>query len=143
MTELPYAEDCPYWKTGRSDPSTIMGQITQMIEDNGGKILQELQGTVAGKAGFLLEFELDGDTYRVTWPVLESRYENPDRSFPLAAKRQAVTFMKHDIKAKVMSAKVLGARAAFSPYLITERGATVMEAVQAETQGVVRMLKGG
>jgi hypothetical protein len=49
-----------------------------------------------------------------------------------AAKRQAATFIFHDIKAKCMTAKVLGARPAFFQYLVLPDGRTTTEATGQE-----------
>lgn len=135
--ELPYGEDVPYWKTGRTDPSTIIAGVVSMIEDYGGTVTQELQGRVGSRAGFLIEFFLEGDDYRVAWPVLESKKGAGTER--IAAMRQAATFIKHDVKAKLLSASVIGVKAAFSPYLITEQGVTVMEHLSQGISDVPRL----
>lgn len=136
--ELPYAEDCAYWKTGRSDPSTILEQVVKMIQDHGGIVTQEMLGRVGNNAGVLVEFSVAGDSFRVAWPVLDSKYENPPQADFKAAKRQAVTFVKHDVKAKLMAAEVLGFKAAFTGNLITDSGQTVTEFMN---QGIARIPK--
>ena len=80
----------------------------------------------------MIAFEISGDRFKIVWPVLKSRSGNEK-----AARRQAATFIYHDVKAKCLSATVLGARSAFFSYLLLPDGRTVSEASDSE---VIRLL---
>jgi len=117
---LPYAEDIGhYWQTGKSPPDEWMRKCRALIEAIGGKVLAEGFGAADGKAAFLFSFSFGSDTYRVVWPVLPSSTGNT-----LAARRQAATLLYHDIKAKAMTASVLGNKVAFFSYLSLPDGRT-------------------
>lgn len=123
MNELPYAEDINYWKTSKSSPDVWIERAKKQIETLGGIILMEAFGKDAtGKAAFMLSFEIGGNCYKVVWPVLPSQLDNER-----AARVQAATMLHHDIKAKCISAAVLGSRAAFYSYLMLPDGRTTTE----------------
>ena len=65
----------------------------------------------------MLGFEIESDRYKVIWPVLPSKSGNEQ-----AARRQASTMLYHDIKAKCLTAKVMGSRSAFFSYLMLPDG---------------------
>lgn len=129
MFVLPCAEDVNYWKTGTSAPDTWIAKAIRHIEDVGGEVKAQGFASRDGQAAYALEFEIDDDQFRLVWPVLETRNGAPDDP---AARRQAATFIYHDVKAKCMVAKVLGARRALLPYLVTSSGDTVADAVQGQ-----------
>jgi hypothetical protein len=110
MTQLPYAEEVNYWKTSKSSPDAWMERTRRQIEKLGGTVLAEGSGSEPGlgRAAYMLAFEIEGEHYRVVWPVLPSKTGDEK-----AARRQAATLLYHDLKAKAISAAVLGARAAF------------------------------
>lgn len=124
MTDLPNAEDVNYWKTSKSSPDTWMDRSRRQIEKLGGLILLEGFGSEPslGRAAYMLAFELDGEGYKVIWPVLYSKTNNEK-----AARVQAATLLYHDIKAKCISAAVLGARAAFFSFLMLPDGRTAAD----------------
>ena len=70
----------------------------------------------------MMEFDLDGDRFRVVWPILPSRSDN--RS---AARRQAATMLYHDVKSRGVRHRIFGARVAFFEFLILPNGATAQE----------------
>ena len=119
VTELPFAEDVNYWKTSKSSPDIWMERCQRQIEGLGGEVLGEGFGREpqSGRAGYMLAFQIGDEQYKVIWPVLPSKSGN-DR----AARVQATTLLYHDIKAKAISAAVLGARAAFFTYLALPDG---------------------
>jgi hypothetical protein len=121
MLELPYAEDVNYWRTSKSSPDAWMDRTRRQIEKLGGQVLAEGFGSEPGlgRAAYMLAFELEGERYKVVWPVLPSKTGNER-----AARVQAVTLLYHDIKAKAISAAVLGARAAFFSFLMLPDGRT-------------------
>lgn len=111
------AEEVNYWKTSKSSPDTWMIRTTRQIETLGGTVIREAFGSERGRSAFMMEFQIGADRYKVVWPVLPSKSDN-DR----AARVQAATLMYHDIKARCISAKVLGARTAFFSYLLLADG---------------------
>lgn len=125
MNELPYAEDVNYWKTSKSSPDAWIDKTKRQIERLGGKVLLEGFGSepAIGRAAFMLGFEIGGDKFKAIWPVLPSKAGNEK-----AAKVQAATMLYHDVKAKCISAAVLGARAAFFSFLMLPDGRTAAEA---------------
>lgn len=125
-----YAEDVGnYWKTSQVAPDTWIDKARREIVAAGGKVLSEAFGSDdQGRAAFLLEFSFGGERFRAVWPVLESRNPKDIR----AARIQAATFLYHDIKAKCMSAKVHGARAAFFQYLALPDGRTAAQVAAPE-----------
>ncbi len=123
-----FAEDIGhYWRTSKSGPDVWIERAGREIEAVGGAILKEAFGREGSRAAYFVEFELDGDTYKIVWPVLPSK-TGDERN----AKVQAATLLYHDVKAKVLSAKVLGTRAAFFPYLELPDGRTASQASMPE-----------
>lgn len=120
---LPFAEEINYWKTGTSRPDTWVAKTIKQLEDLGGLLLAEAYGKDStGKAAFMLAFEIGGEQYKIVWPVLESKSGNEK-----AAKIQAATMLYHDVKAKCVSAAVLGVRSAFFSYLLLPDGRIAAE----------------
>jgi len=108
-----YAEDANYWKSGKSDPDTWLEKCKKEIKAVGGKINREVIVSEDGKTGYSLEFAIADDQFKIIWPVLKCRNYDTNGVSARAAKIQAATFMYHDIKAKCMVVKILGARRAF------------------------------
>jgi hypothetical protein len=125
VNKLPYAEDINYWKSGTSSPETWIQKTIHVVREMGGSVTGEGFGSEpnTGCAAFMLAFEIQGARYKVVWPVLPSRGKNDK-----AARIQAATMLYHDIKAKCLSAAVLGAQAAFFSYLLLPDGRTAVEA---------------
>lgn len=124
----PYAEDMNYWKSGQSPPDAWIGKAKLEILRAGGRAGAELFGDDGGgRAFYALEFELQGERFRIKWPVLPSKTRNGR-----AARIQAATMLYHDVKARCVTAKVLGARAAFLTYLLLPDGRTAAEASTPE-----------
>ena len=134
MNMLPHAEDVNYWKTGRSAPDAWLDRAKKEIEKAGGHHLGEGFGSDAatGRSAYMIAFELEGDQFKIVWPVLPSRGENER-----AARVQAATMLYHDVKARCVSAKVRGARAAFFSYLLLPDGRTAAGASVPELVDVV------
>ena len=133
MNKLPYAEDIKvYWKTSQTAPGTWIERTKEQIEKLGGAVLLEAIGKEpdTGRESLLMIFEIEGDRFKVTWPVLDVKRKTNAK----AARIQAATMMYHDIKAKCVSAKVIGARAAFFSYLLLPDGRAAVEATIPELQ---------
>lgn len=140
--DLPYAEKLNYWKTSAIVPDTWIEKTKTLIEKFGGRMIQEGFGreSETGNAAFMLIFEIGGDHFKIVWPVLPTR----DGKGELAAKKQAATFMYHDVKAKCLAATVLGARTAFFSYLLLPDGRSVAELAEPDlVDQLPKMLKTG
>ena len=124
MTDLPYAEDVNYWRTSKSSPDTWMDRSRRQIEKLGAQVLAEGFGSEPGlgRAAYMLAFQLDCERYKVIWPVLPTKTNNNK-----AARVQAATLLYHDIKAKCISAAVLGTRVAFFSFLMLPDGRTAAD----------------
>ncbi len=118
MTEhqLPYAEDVNYWKTSKSSSESWIDKALRQIEEVGGEVTHHAFGIQYSRGSIMIIFTLDGDEYRVLYPVLQSKYTGGEP----AARRQAATMLYHDIKAKCMLVKIFGARFAFCQYLVLD-----------------------
>ena len=132
MSELPYAETVNYWKTSQSAPDQWLQKAKRLITDLGGTVLSEVFGSDGntGRSAYMLQFEINGDRFRITWPVLPTK--KPDDE--LAAKRQACTLIYHEVKARVLHASVLGTRSAFFQYLMLQDGRTAQQASLPELE---------
>lgn len=122
--ELPRAEDLNYWMTSTKSPDTWIDKAIKEIENAGGSISGHAFGCDSriGCAGYMLEFELGGDRFRVCWPVLPAH-----ESEAVAARRQAATMLYHEVKSRAVAAKVLGGRVAFFSYLMLPGGRSATE----------------
>jgi len=107
-----YAEDVNYWRTSQRDPESWLDMATRQIEDVGGRLLRVAAVTESARAGFMMEFDLDGNRFRLLWPVLRSVTGDVK-----SARRQAATALYHDVKARCLAVKFIGARAAFFAFL--------------------------
>ncbi len=125
-----YAEDVGhYWKTGTSSPDTWIDKAKREIVSVGGRVNQEAFGSDSeGRSAFLLDFTVKEDRFCAVWPVLPTRTKGNER----AARIQAATMLYHDVKARCVSAKVLGVRAAFFTYLMLPDGRTAAQASAPE-----------
>jgi hypothetical protein len=139
MYELPYAEDIgTSWKTNSTAPGAWLDKIKKEIERFGGSVGIIATGTdpISGRDAFLIIFEIEGDRFKVVWPVLPTRKKQDEKS----AQIQAASLLHHDIKAKCVSAKVVGARAAFFSYLLLPDGRSAVEASVPELQNDIPSL---
>jgi hypothetical protein len=96
----------------------------------GGEVLADGFGSAGGRAAFMLAFKFEGQQYKVVWPVLPTRSGKE-----ISAKRQAATLLYYDVKAKAMTASVLGVRVAFFSYLMLQDGRTTSELANPELSG--------
>lgn len=106
-----------------------MDRTKKQVMDLGGMVLAEGFGSepATGRAAFMLAFEIGGDRFKIVWPVLPSRDGNQG-----AARIQAATMLYRDVKAKCISATVIGARAAFFSFLMLPDGRTATEVTMPE-----------
>lgn len=137
MTER-YAETCNYWKSSNASPDSVLEKTIGLVEKFGGEVLGSGYGNenMTGRAAYMVRFSVDGESFRVVWPVLPSETGNT-----LAARRQAASMMYHDIKAKCVASQVLGARTAFFTWLELPDGRAAFQLSSAElVEEVPRML---
>ena len=119
MSESYDAEDLNYWRTGTSAPEVWIDKAKREINTIEPQVVGEAFGSESGRAAFMLQFQIGGEPYRVVWPVLRSRTGNER-----AARIQAATMLYHDVKHRVIQAKVFGARHAFFQFLVLPDGRT-------------------
>ena len=117
--KVEFAEQCNYFKTSTLSPDAWVEKTENLITDKGGEILQSGFGSEPplGRAAYLLRFSMEGQTYKMVWPVLPS-----EGGFAMAARRQAATMLFHDTKAKLIAAQVLGHRIAFFQWVELPNG---------------------
>ena len=125
---LPYAEDIKhYWQNSNSSPDVWIDRAKTIIKDMGGEILADGFGSAGGQAAFMLAFKFKEQQYKVVWPVLPTHCGKE-----LPAKRQAATMLYHDVKAKAMTASVLGVEVAFFSYMMLPDGRVSSELAKPE-----------
>lgn len=127
--KLPYAEDCNYWQTGQSSADNWIDEAKKEIMVVGGKILGDAYGNDAttGRSAYMIQFKLGDEPFKIVWPVLPTR-----RGSQRAAQIQAATMLYHDVKARCVSAKVLGAKTAFFSYFQLPDGRSASEATSEQ-----------
>lgn len=138
MLEKPSAERCNYWKTSRTSPDVWVDMTLALIEQFEGEVLASGYGheRQTGRAAYMIRFRVADETFRMTWPVLPT--ETGDE---VSARRQAATMLYHDVKAKCVSAQVLGARVAFFAWLELPNGQPACQLTDAQLlDEVPRML---
>ena len=106
-----------------------MEKTIGLIEQFGGTLLASGFGNehAAGRAAYMIRFELDGESFRIVWPVLAS--ETGDT---FSAQRQAATMLYHDVKAKCVASDALGSRVAFLCWLELPNGRPAFESTNEE-----------
>lgn len=118
--ELPQAKSLPYWKTSRSSPEDWVRKACAEIERAGGEIELCLPSAYqAGRMAHVIGFRVNGNAFKLIWPVLAHDSEDS-----VAALRQAATMLYHDVKSRCLLARVFGARWAFHAELILPSGRT-------------------
>ncbi len=133
---LPYAERLGhYWKTGKSSPDVLMDKTRKVITEFGGIVKAEGFGSAGGREAYMFVFEVGEDTFKVVWPVLPTKTGDIG-----AARRQAATLLHYDIKAKALSAGVLGVKSAFFSYLLLPDGRVTSEVAAPELGGFFPIL---
>ncbi len=132
MPDLPYAEDTNYWQTSRSSPDQWLDRAAAQVEKIGGQVLMRGLGTMpdAGESAYILVFEIDGDSFRIVWPVLPTKKVSELKI--KSARRQAATFIFYDVKARCLASTILGARTAFFSFILLADGRVASEAKKSE-----------
>jgi hypothetical protein len=127
VNEKIYADDISYWKTSKNSADHWMAKTKKMIIEHGGIVISDLCGTINGRTAFMINFELENDHYRITFPCLPTRHGEE-----LPAKIQAATLIYHEVKSRIMASLVLGNRSAFFQYLMLPSGRTASEEVDPQ-----------
>ncbi|MGV6816180.1 MAG: hypothetical protein ACWA44_02790 [Thiotrichales bacterium] len=123
MNDLPLAEDMPYWKTSKSGVEGWLDKTEKLIEQIGGQVDTRIVGKSGGREGILFGFFIEGDAFKMMWPVLPTK-KPEDRS---SATRQCATLIYHDTKARINRVRIFGARVVFSDWLVLDNGKTLAE----------------
>ena len=124
-----YAEQVNYWRTSRSSPDLWLVRIKALIKKAGGTVLADGFGhdALTGRGAYMLGFELQQERYKIVWPILPTKAGDEQ-----SAKRQAMTMIYHDVKSRIVSAKVLRTRAAFFSYLMLPDGRSASQVATPE-----------
>lgn len=125
--DRPYAEDVNFWKTGKGSPDSWIEKAIRQIEALGGEVEGEGFMGKGSEGAYMLGFHINGDQFRMQWPVLESKTGDN-----MAARRQAATMLYHTVKMKCLAARVLGAKAAFMESFLLPNGKTVLQLTDSE-----------
>lgn len=128
------AESLPYWKTSDTPPDAWLDKTFVEVERAGGKNRKTGFLFSDGTEAYMFSFTIGSDEYKVIWPVIKS-----SRGNSTAARIQATTMLHHDIKAKCMTARVLGIRKAFSSYLVLEDGITIGDLADPELRNQIKL----
>ncbi len=121
MIDQLYADDLPYWQTGKkTSPDDWMDKARAILERLGGKVLAQAAARDANdRAVYMMAWRIGGDTFRLEWPVLPSKRGNI-----AAARIQAATMVYHYVKEAAINAAVMGTRNAFLAHLVLPDGRT-------------------
>jgi len=131
----PYAEDLNYWKTSKQSPGHFLEKASEFLIANGAEVRTTAKGTNNGQAAYLIEFAVDGDRFRIVWPVLESSAGNVK-----AAERQAATMLYYDVKSRAIRLAIGGARTAYFEFLMLPDGRTMGELASNAITDAARLL---
>jgi hypothetical protein len=113
-----YAEQLPYWKTSAKTSAEAWREKTENeIRKAGGVITASGDVQQMDKAALFIAFTVEGEPYKIVWPVLQSR----SGDFK-AAKIQAASMMYYDVKSRCVAVRVLGARMAFGGFRVLPDG---------------------
>ena len=126
--KLPYGEEINYWKTSQSQPESWIDKAIKLIHELKGKVYTHAFGQDdQGNSAYMIQFQIGDDKFKLVWPVLPTKGGDEK-----AAKRQATTLIFHDIKARCLTARILGSRTAFFNYLMLTDGRTASQASMPE-----------
>lgn len=120
MDKTVCAESVNYWKTSTSQSETWIEKAKREIASIGGQIQSEAIASQEGRTAFMLDFRIGAEQFRLIWAVLPCKSDTEANR--KAAKVQAATLLYHDVKHKVVMAKIKGVRTAFLEYLLLPNG---------------------
>lgn len=120
--DIPFAEDVNFWKSSSTSPDAWIAKAAKQIRTLGGRVTGEGFGSDGSRAAYMLQFEIESDIFRMTWPVLPSK-TNDVR----AARIQAATALYHFVKMTCLAAVTMGPRTAFFAFLMLPDGRTAAQ----------------
>jgi hypothetical protein len=136
MNNKVYAEDVNYYQTSTTAADTWIDKAKKEIARIGGRVKASAFGEDdSGRAAFMMLFQIGEDAFRISWAVLPQRKANER-----AAKIQAATMLYHDVKHKVVMAKVKGVKTAFMEYWLLPDGRTAAEATNVDLMKAMPIL---
>lgn len=128
---LPYSHQVPYWKTSKSGWTSFISKAVKELKKVGGSHHGTAVTTGAKNEEMHLRFSLEGEEYHIVWPILPLRPTTQPSKVDAdseSARVQAATFIFHDVKARCVAARILGANRAFFTYQLVD-GRPVQEVV--------------
>lgn len=137
MKGLPFANELPYFKTGKSSAESWVLKTEKLIESAGGIVHTRLMGKSLGLEGIMIQFAIEGSQFKLTWPVLPVE-KMIDES---AALRQCGTMIYHDTKARINRIRIFGPKVVFADWLILENGQTLAQSHESLISGMLNNLK--
>ena len=129
---LPYADDLNYWKTSKASSEHWIQRTIKQIEKLEGSIIGHAFAQMGENAAFTIEFKIQGNSFKLIWPVLPTR-----NGSETAAKIQAATMLYHDTKAKCLKSLIFGPRTAFFEYLLLPDGRQMSQASDSEFNDIL------
>jgi hypothetical protein len=127
-----WAEEINYWQTSRTAPDNWLAKAKAEIVRVGGTVVAEGFVSDQAQSTYLLAFTIDGDHFRMAWPVLQPKSGNVK-----AARIQAATALYHEVKAACVKAKFLGTRTAFFAFLSLPDGRTAADMPIADVRALL------
>jgi hypothetical protein len=120
---MKHAEELPYWMTSQTSPDTWIDRTIKILTELGGKLQMEAFGKDGyGRGAYMLSFSVKDESYRIVWPLTQSRSGKIS-----AEKIQAATSLYHYVKAISLAAAVIGTKAALFTFMQLPDGSTVVE----------------
>lgn len=137
MEDLPFAKDLPFFKTSQSDPEKWLDKTEKLIESIGGRVDTRVTARANGKQGILIGFIIEGDYYKLTYPVLAVK----DEKNGYAALRQCATLIYHDVKSRVNRIRIFHPRVVFADFLVLRDGSTLAESATTDIPDLLTSAK--
>lgn len=131
---MPYADEVDYWKTGsKRSPAQWIELARKQLVDHGATNIVSAEGEASGREAYMLQFEIQGATYKIVWPVLDLPWNLKEKETNRRAARvQAATTLYHDVKACCVKAARYGHRTGFFQFRLLPDGRSVQQLGDAE-----------
>jgi len=133
-----FAESLNFWKSGKSSPDVWIERTKRQIKELGGSNIHEGFGSDGGKAAFMIGFIMQGEQFKIVWPVVPSRSKNER-----AERVQAATMLYHYVKSVALYSVIVGPRAAFFSHLLLSDGRTASQVATPELANALPKLLTG
>lgn len=138
MSKEWYAEDSNYFGTSSRAAETWLEMAKKELMLVGGKDIRKAAVEENDTAVYVIEFTLDGDTYRMSYPAMPCKKATSQNL--KKAKVQAATFLYHAIKARALDMKILGAKAAFGSFMLVDGLRTVSDVLTGTPSAALPIL---